>query len=180
MNLNEIIKHRVSVKKFKNQAVPNELIMQLIDDAVYAPNHKMREPWRFILFDDQGQDVLYKRYMSKASDEQRSEQEGVFEKLMLAPNWIAVIMPTLKDMRDELEDMQACAAMIQNLMLLATEKGLGTQWKTPKLIESDKFKNAVGINENEIIIALVMIGYPEVIPPAKPRKQSNKLVEFYR
>lgn len=180
MNLNEIIKSRVSIKKFKDQTVPSEIIMQLIDDAVYAPNHKMREPWRFILFDKQAQNVLYKRYMSKASDVQRTEQEGVFEKLMFAPHWIAVVMPTLKDIRDELEDMQACAAMIQNLMLLATEKGLGTQWKTPKLIESDKFKEAVGINENEIIIALVMIGYPEVIPPAKPRKLSNKIVENYR
>lgn len=180
MNLNEIIKNRVSIKKYKEQSVPHELIMQLIDGAVYAPNHKMREPWRFILFDQEGQNLLRKRYMSKASDAQSTEQEGVFEKLMLAPNWIAVIMPTLSDIRDELEDMQACAAMIQNLMLLATEKGLGTQWKTPKLIESDKFKEAVGVNENEIIIALVMIGYPEVIPPAKPRKPSNKLVEFYR
>ncbi|MEY8744989.1 nitroreductase family protein [Bacillales bacterium AN1005] len=46
----EAIKNRRTVKKFKKDAVPTDKIIELLDAAVWAPNHKLREPWRFLLF----------------------------------------------------------------------------------------------------------------------------------
>lgn len=55
--INEVrhaIENRRTVKKFKKDSVPTEQIIDLLDTAVWAPNHKLREPWRFVLFNGKG------------------------------------------------------------------------------------------------------------------------------
>ncbi|MFL5491334.1 MAG: nitroreductase family protein, partial [Gemmatimonadales bacterium] len=41
------ITSRTSVRRFLDRPVPRQLIQQLLDCAVRAPNHKLTEPWRF-------------------------------------------------------------------------------------------------------------------------------------
>lgn len=48
--IDQIIKERRTIKKFKEERVPTEEIIDILEVAKYAPNHKMTEPWRFILF----------------------------------------------------------------------------------------------------------------------------------
>lgn len=43
------IRERRSIKNhYKNDPVPGELVVELLNDAVWAPNHGLREPWKFI------------------------------------------------------------------------------------------------------------------------------------
>ncbi|MDX9690962.1 MAG: nitroreductase [Acholeplasmataceae bacterium] len=180
MKLNELIKQRVSIGKFLDKKVPTELVINLLDDAVYAPNHKMREPWRFIILENEGKDLFVHRYLSELTDDQQNEIKPMLLKVFSAPMVIAVAMPTLKDMRDELEDLQANAAMIQNFLLLATEHNLATFWKTPKYIETDKFKEVLGIQLNEIVVSLIMIGYSDQVQLPKKRKSAKDLTSIYK
>lgn len=46
----EIIKERRSIKLFKKDPLPQGLLEELLNVAVWAPNHGVREPWRFIAF----------------------------------------------------------------------------------------------------------------------------------
>jgi nitroreductase len=179
MNVIDAVKNRVSIGKFLDQKVPVELIINMLDYAVYAPNHKLREPWRFIILHDEGKDLFIHRYLSELSDDQQNEIKPTLLKVFSAPLVLAVIMPTSKDMRDELEDFQANAAMIQNFLLLANENQLASFWKTPRYIESDKFKDVLGVLPHEIVTALIMIGYSDQIPVPKKRKEASDLVTLY-
>ncbi len=180
MLIKDLIKKRVSISKFNNSPVDAKLIVNLLDDAVYAPNHKMREPWRFVLLEKEGKDEFVFRYISRLRLDQKSEMIDMMAKVFSAPIVLAVIMPTQPDIRDELEDMQAGAAMIQNFLLLATESGLATSWKTPKYIESDIFKDAMHLELNEIVLALIMIGYSDLEGKPKPRKKASELITYYK
>lgn len=180
MRLNELIKQRVSHGKFLDQMVPTELIIELLNDAVYAPNHKMREPWRFIILKEEEKELFVHRYLSELTDDKQNEVKPSLLKVFSAPMVLAIVMPTQKDMRDELEDLQANAAMIQNFLLLATEQKLATFWKTPQYIESDKFKEILGVQMNEFIVALIMIGYSDQIPNPKKRKDVSTLTTIYK
>lgn len=180
MKLNELIKQRVSIGKFLDQKVSTDLIIGLLNDAVYAPNHKMREPWRFIILQEEEKELFIHRYLSELTDDKQNEVKPSLLKVFSAPMVLAVIMPILKDMRDELEDLQANAAMIQNFLLLATEQKLATFWKTPLYIESDKFKEVLGVQMNEIIVALVMIGYSDQVPNPKMRKDASSITTIYK
>ncbi|MDX9691952.1 MAG: nitroreductase [Acholeplasmataceae bacterium] len=180
MKINELIKQRVSNGKFLDCEVSSDLIIELLNDAVYAPNHKMREPWRFIILKEEEKDLFVHRYLSELTDDKQNEVKPSLLKVFSAPMVLAVVMPTLKDMRDELEDLQANAAMIQNFLLLATESKLATFWKTPQYIESDKFKDILGVKPNEIVVALIMIGYSDQVPTPKKRKDVSSITTIYK
>jgi nitroreductase len=179
MLVSELIRKRVTITKFNSLSVDSNLVIQLLDDAVYAPNHKMREPWRFIILEHDRKEELMLRYVSKLRVDQKTEMIDLMAKVFSAPLVLAVIVPIQQDIRDELEDMQAAAAMIQNFLLLATEKGLSTAWKTPKYIESDLFKDVLGIRIDEIVLALIMMGYSDVEGKPKMRKRAVDLTTFY-
>jgi nitroreductase len=180
MSVSELIKKRVTITKFNNKPVDSKLVISLLDDAVYAPNHKMREPWRFIILEGEYRQELITRYITKIRNDQKSEMIDLMTKVFSAPMVLAVITPIQKDIRDELEDMQAAAAMIENFLLLATEIGLSTAWKTPKYIESDLFKDVLGIKIDEIVLALIMIGYSDIEGKLKIRKRAEDLTTFYK
>ncbi len=46
--LRDIIRSRRSIRKFKQGPVPAEVILDMLETAKYAPNHRVTEPWRFI------------------------------------------------------------------------------------------------------------------------------------
>jgi len=180
MNLSALIKKRVSVNKFNEKEVDVELIKKLLDDAVYAPNHKMREPWRFVLIEGEGRKKFVSEYINQLSEIQKEESKQMLSKVFSAPLIVTFIMPVNKDYRDELEDLQAVAALIQNYLLLATEANLSTSWKTPKYIESEIFKEVIGCMPNEIVVGLIMTGYTDMDVQAKPRKRAETLVTVYK
>ena len=47
MDAIEAIQRRTSVRRFRPDPVPREVIARLLECALYAPNHKLTEPWRF-------------------------------------------------------------------------------------------------------------------------------------
>ena len=156
MDIQKAIRERRSVGKFKDIEIDSVQIIQLLEDAVYAPNHKMREPWRFILV-SQNRAMDLKETIRSWMD---SDTEKKFDKIFAAPMVLACVNQLNQNYVDEIEDLQATAAVIQNFMLLSYEKGIGTFWKTPDFIESDLFKEALGLKTDEIIVALIMVGYP--------------------
>mgnify|MGYP000968827653 CR=1 FL=1 len=180
MELDKLIKSRVSNIKFNGRSVEKELVVKLLDTAVYAPNHKMREPWRFILLEGQGKKNFTDRYLEALNDELRMKTEPSIFKIFSAPIVVVVVMPKNHDLRDEIEDMEANAALIQNYMLLATEAGLATAWKTPMYSETELFKEIIGLTTEEIIIGLVMTGYSDIKIDAKPRKSASSLTTIYK
>lgn len=53
MSIAKTIRERRSIRTFNRNPVPRELVIQLLNDAVWAPNHGLREPWRFIYVDSE-------------------------------------------------------------------------------------------------------------------------------
>ncbi len=180
MKLSDIIKKRTSNSKFIDQKVDSSLLVELLESAVYAPNHKMREPWRFIVIEGEHKKALFDRYLDSLNEELRIQQEPLLNKLFSAPTLIAFVTPQNKDLRDGLEDLEAVAMLIQNFLLLATEAGFATSLKTPMYTETDKFKDVLGLNPGEIIVGMVMVGYSDWEKPAKPRKSAASLTTFYK
>ncbi len=180
MSLSQIIKSRVSNSNFNDKQVDPKLLINLLDIAVYAPNHKMREPWRFIILQDEGKVAFVKKYLDALNEELREKYEAAVHKVFKAPTILAFVMPTNPNLHDELEDMEAVATVTQNFLLLATEAGLATSWKTPQYIETDTFKEHLGLSLGEIVIALVMTGYSDTGRDPKPRKSASSITTIYK
>lgn len=175
MSLSNIITSRVSTSKFAPQWVNPQHLIDLLDHAVYAPNHKMRQPWRFIILEGEGKERLLSSYLSTIKETERDDHKNLIMKVMSAPAVVVFVMKKNPILADDLEDLQACAALIQNFLLLLEEEKMGSFWKTPKYIDSEKFKESLHIKSDEMIVALVMVGYPAVKMEPKPRKSAREL-----
>lgn len=176
LNLAEVIRSRRSVGLFKDQPVPLELIQELLETAVYAPNHRMTEPWRFVVITGDAR-ALYASIRAemvldgmKAQGEAERQQaaKGTIRKFIGVPLYLLVVMSQHNDPETREEDYAACACLIQNFLLLAWECGLGTIWKTFK--DDPRLRDFVGLQPNEKVVGIVHVGYPDEAPQPPQRQ----------
>ncbi|KTR27391.1 nitroreductase [Exiguobacterium indicum] len=185
MHAQQVIETRRSIRSYTEQPVPVELVEALLDTAIYAPNHKLREPWRFVLAIEDGQtryvDALTELLTARGqfetkTSEQRQQAE---QKLREVPVYLTVLCQVQGTPDQQLEDTLATAAMIQNLQLVATERGLGCCWKSGKHWFTPEYASLVDASENERVLGVIQIGWPAIVPPVKPRTSAkDKLTHF--
>ena len=179
MTLEKLIKSRVSQKTYKDLEVNRGLLENLLETSSYAPNHKMREPWKFIVIDGNKKEVLKQRYLDQLPKDEVEVTKKKLDKILLAQTIIAFIMPLTLNYDDEIEDLQANAMLVQNFLLLANEQGLSTHVKTPTFIKTDLFKSILKIDPREIVSCLVMVGYKDKENAAKRRTPAAELLSYY-
>ncbi|WP_431803668.1 nitroreductase family protein [Halobacillus andaensis] len=90
----ETIRNRRSIKKFKSTSIDPDMIIDLLNDAVWAPNHGVREPWRFMLFMDEGKETIVEALQN---EEQRGKlstknPEKLIERYRHIPAHLVVVM----------------------------------------------------------------------------------------
>ncbi|HLU21413.1 MAG TPA: nitroreductase [Bacillaceae bacterium] len=176
----ELIRERTTVKSgYIDKEVSHELVLSLLKDAVWAPTHGIREPWRFIFIANDRKEPFIEAILQC---HEKSRHEIVRSKFVDVPAFLVVIMN--EDPRQKVweEDLAATSCMLQNLQLLAWEIGLGMAWKTPNHIYDPKFRNALGVVPGEKIVGVLNIGYfDKEIVEKKVRKRTDpeeKLIAF--
>lgn len=175
MDVIEAIRTRRTTKAFSDAPVPRGLIEQVLEAAVWAPNHRLTEPWEFIVVQGEGIERLgqLRREMTAAflrsqagkpgtrlTDEQIAQQaEDGYRKATAAPVTVAVTAMLHDDPAIREEDYAATAAAIQNLMLAAHGLGLASFWSTNKLVDYPPARAYLGLADNRRIVGLVQLGY---------------------
>ena len=158
---------RASVRAFKRDAIPNDLIQKLLKAGMAAPTALNAQPWHFIVIHDQGQ-------LSSLSV--ASPYTGL---LADAPLAIAVCGDiTKKAPGDEgiYWSQDACAAT-ENILLAAHAMGLGATWTGSYPIEA-RYKLAqkvLSLPDNLIPVSIIAIGYPAVTVAPKDKWNPNNV-----
>ena len=163
----ENIATRASVRAFKRDAIPDDLIQKLLKAGMAAPTALNAQPWHFIVIHDQGQ-------LSSLSV--ASPYTGL---LADAPLAIAVCGDiTKKAPGDEgiYWSQDACAAT-ENILLAAHAMGLGATWTGSYPIETryQLAQKVLSLPENLIPVSIIAIGYPAVPVDAKDKWNPNNV-----
>jgi len=151
------IRERRAVKKgYTDRRVEEETVRELLDDAIWAPTHGMRQPWRFVFVDKDRLPSFAKQVSNTYSEEMQQNREDYLNE----PNAIlVVIMEEPEAQKQWDENFGATACMIQNFWLLAWEQDLGVVWKTNPHIYDPKVKEILNVGENEKIVGFIHLGY---------------------
>jgi len=183
LSVREAIISRRSIKKFNGQPVDREVLLQIIDNAVWAPNHKNREPWRLVVACGQEIFELHELLRDLAIPKWKELNEDTLEKQMqkftLPGAYVFVIVPEDVRQKQRLEDYAAASIFIQNIQLLAWDFGIGSCWKTPDFLDAPEFRDALEVKSGERIISMLQLGYFDVIPKAVERKKSDEIVTIF-
>ena len=175
MDVFEAIERRRSIKRFTDRVVSRDDIQRLLDAAVLAPNHKMTEPWEFVVLGPAARrafgDVLGGRKARKIEDAAAGAavREKVAREHESLPAMIAVVVSVSEDAERREEDYAAAWMAIENLSLAAVAQGLGTHIKTGAVMDDPGARGVLGIEEGKRIIATINVGEPAELPSGKQR-----------
>lgn len=183
LSIRESIIQRRSIKIFNGQPVDREDLMRIIDDAVWAPNHGNRQPWRLVVACGKElvnlhhllRDIAVPKWQELSTD----NLEKQMKKFTLAGGYVFVITPEDARQKERLEDYAAASIFIQNIQLLAWDKGIGACWKTPAFLDVPKFREALGVKSGERIISMLQVGYFDELPKAQERKSAEEIVTIF-
>ncbi|MDP7533831.1 MAG: nitroreductase family protein [SAR202 cluster bacterium] len=142
MEVYEAIQTRLTVRQFKPDAVPDDVVMKLLRAGQWAPSSRNLQPWHFIVVRDR--DML-KQIGAVATS-------GSF--VADAPMAIAIAMDNAD--RAELDAGRA----LQQMELVAWDEGLGTCFVGLRVEEQNrKVKELLGIPEGMELITILPFGY---------------------
>ncbi len=173
--ITEAVRARRSIKDFLATPIERKTIEALLELAVFAPNHRMTQPWRFIVLgaETRAAYAAIKAERSASNVEDPVAAEAVRAKtldyLKSVPAMVAFIQRLDDDPAIREEDFATIYMGIQNVLLGALEKDIGTHVRTGALLDEPHCRSALGVREGERIVALVFLGGPASTPGAKPR-----------
>ncbi|MCZ2260339.1 nitroreductase family protein [Sporosarcina sp. G11-34] len=170
---------RRTIKAFKKDPINVEEIIELLNVAKWAPNHKLTEPWRFQLYVDEGKETFVQAYIDSQPTVDGEVTKRVQNKAQYyrdIPIHLAVIMPEDPRQRRWDEDYGAVSSLIQNFQLAAWERGIGMIWRTNDWVYDPVFREGIGASPGEKVVATLMIGYPKHVPAAGLRTGIRELI----
>ena len=121
---------RRTIKSFKEDPIDPEEIIELLNIAKWAPNHKLTQPWRFQLYTGEGKEVFAGAYIDSQPTVEGEVSEKVLRKAQYykdIPLQLVIIMPEDPRQRTWDEDYGAVSAFIQNFQLAAWDRGIGNE-----------------------------------------------------
>lgn len=184
MNVLEGIAARRTIKSFTSEPVDPRLIERLLEAAVLAPNHRLTQPWRFLVLGPECRraygHVLGLR--KAAALEDRAVGDALVAKLEREyaglPAAVAVAMFLNESPEVREEDYAATFMAIENLCLAAVELGLGSHLKTGAVLADPRTRDALQVPPAERLVALVQLGHPAEVPQPKPRAPAGDVARW--
>ena len=180
------ITQRTSVRRFRPDPVPREIIQRLLECAVRAPNHKLTEPWRFSVMTGAARDRFadiraghrLKRFADPSTVEARSAADKVRAESRATPAFVVVMAAQNPDEITREEDYAATMMAVANLMIAAQSLGLGTYLKTGGVMRDPGLLQLARVPENFRVVAIVSVGYPAEEESPRRRKSATELTHW--
>ncbi len=150
MDFNEVIRTRRSVREFKKDPIPQDVLNRVLDAVRIAPSGSNRQPWRFILITDE---VLKQKMITVCNNQKFIVEAPVIvvacgQRLPLNRGGYMGEMSTLLDV----------AIAFTHLILAARAEGLGTCWIGA--FSNDGIKKLLKVPHGYEVVAATPLGYP--------------------
>ena len=167
MNLHEVIKTRRSIRSYKPDLIPEDVLNRVLDAGRIAPSGSNRQPWRFILVKDEA----IKRELAEACNNQLWVAE--------APVVVAACGKNLNYNRGgymgDMSMLMDLSIAFTHLILAARGEGLGTCWIGA--FTNDEVKELLGVpDEDWNVAAISPLGYPKDGKKAFTEPKGRKLL----
>ena len=190
MDFEDLLLKRRSIRDYKDKKVPLEIVHEIIEDSIKAPNSGNQQPWRFIIITDND-------LMKRLSDSSKAAMIEDIESDPDSPR--KAFLERLSDENMNVFYNAPCliyivgldgnysldvdvGLLVAYLMLSATSRGLGTCWIGMGRHARDKeLMDEIGLPEGYRVVAPIILGYLKGnIPDMNPRNEPVVLKIVYK
>lgn len=199
MEFNDVIKKRRSIRKFRQDMVPNEMIMHILQAARLAPSGSNLQPARFIVVKStEGKEKLKEctplpfvhnapvtiicladtgAFNGREIRMYELREAGAFIDTPLDGAGFAEAMKN----RAVMSEADAAsylkfntAIAIDHMTLRAVDLGLGSCWIG--MFDQKKVRETFGIDSRYLVTALIPVGFPDQDPEPRPRISMDEIL----
>ena len=164
MEFYDVARKRRSVRRFTAKKVPVEIIKKIVEDATYAPTNCNQQLWKIIAVTD---NKIKERLVTEAYSSTIVRR---------AP----VVLVLAYDGWNYKEAIQGCSFAGQNILLSATNHGIGAL-SMNSYGNDEVIKKILGIQKEYVINCFILLGYPEAVyqtTPAVKRRPVDEVLSF--
>ena len=165
MELKEVLLKRRSVRKFTEESISDEMIEELLHAAMSGPSACNKKPWDFYVI----------------TNPQKLEElkvSSMFTK-MSSPLAVVVCGDLSRALPLKMAEywIQDCSAATENILLRATDLGLGAVWCGiyPQKKAIEKVQKILEIPKSQIPLNLIFIGHPAEEPEARDQYEEKRV-----
>lgn len=193
----EAVLSRRSIRKFLNTPISAEDITDIIQSGIKAPSAKNRQPWRFVVVQGREKAQMLRAFRQGLL---REAGEGALlpqssrhldgarftaDIMETAPAVVFVINAQGSSIAPEMSfeehvyeicNIQSVSAAIQNMLLTATDKGIGSLWICDIFFAYPELCRWLDCGGQ--LLAAVAFGYPAESPRPRPRKGMEDVVTW--
>lgn len=182
MDVFEAIENRRSIRKYKPDAVSDDIVDRVIEAARLAPSWANCQCWRFVVVRDAAVRERLANTLFGITDRPNRTAEAI----KVAPVTIALCAElgksgiAYREPREPVTDkgeywyMFDTALAMENLVLAAQSLGLGTV--IVGAFDSREAGKLLGVGEGFTVVALTPLGFPDESPKARPRKELHEII----
>ncbi|MFH0736876.1 MAG: nitroreductase family protein [bacterium] len=205
MELKEVIERRMSVRNFKDEEVPLEVLRKIAKAGGMAPSINNSQPWKFVAITNQELltkmadavslkiKTLFTKKLDFEAEHVRKKVEWFSTFFVDVPAVIAVVAEPYKAEADDVlaevltheelnelrnhPNLQTIGASVENMLLTAVDLGFGGCWLTGPLVAKKELEQLLNISAPNYLACLVAIGRPNDNTSSKKKKSIIDIFE---
>ena len=177
----EAIHNRRMNNDFSDAVPERDAIQRMLDAAVWAPNHRLTNPWRFYVLEKGGEkraqvaQLAYDNLFARSGNEEHAD--GSRQRVLDAPALIYVYSVPADSEEMTQENYAAACCAVQNLLLAAVAEGLAGDWSTGNVVRHPQLAETLGAESDWTMVGALFIGQPSR-PSASVRAPADEVTAW--
>ena len=173
---------RRSAWKFADRPVDRMAIERMLDAAIWAPNHRLTEPWRFFVLEQESlqrsraAELAAEYQMQRTGDQRRAD--AARQKVLEPPVVIYVYTVPGPDDETTKENYASVCIASHNISLAGTAEGMAVTWETGGATRHPGLKELLGADESWEMATMLLIGHPGEHPVSR-RSPASGFVRWF-
>lgn len=178
--LNKLIKSRRSTKPrlFNGRKIEDRIVWQILENANWAPNHGLTQPWKYHVFSDSGLTKLadfqadWYRKNTPSEKFKQDKYERMKSNIIKSSHVIVICMERQKSEKiPEIEEIEAVACSVQNMALTAAAYNVCSFWGSGGVTYTTELKEFLELEEKDRCLGYLYLGYSDT-PTTTSRRDS--------
>lgn len=196
--LHTFLRSRRSIRRFKSDPIPGEMIQRILETANYAPSAHNMQPWRFVILTEKkiklrlAEAITDKYQQDMIIDgipiiDIRTRVNRTIRFILQVP--VVIILcrdkkmvknqpDAVRNRAEELMGVQSVALAGLQLLLAAHAEGLGGSWICWPLFAPAEIHHAYQLDPDWEPEGMIFLGYPAEIPEMQEKRTLKEVALF--
>jgi len=165
MDALDLLLNRRSASRLAAPAPSGEVLQNIINAGMRAPDHGALQPWRFVIVENDGL-IRFSNLLRSAAEKDGMDEKAI-EKATQAPMRAPQIITIIADVKEsakvpEWEQVVSAGCAVQAMQMAALAQGFNGIWRTGAWTEHAAVRQAFGCEEKDHIVGFLYLGTPQL------------------